>query len=135
VPGRAPDQGPRYLGLRESNLAGLAPKPSHSLASLVVSAMVTNSATGAGTLNDLSVLWDGGVLRLSVRDHGLALPGQLALDPDAHVGFTVLAALSRAFGVLCSADGGKVVWAVFEAPRSGPATGNTWAIPGLRGLP
>jgi hypothetical protein len=94
-------------------------------ASLVVSALVTSSTTHAGTVIDLSVVWDSGALRLSVRDHGPALPGQTPVDSDLQGrGLTVVAALSRAFGVLPTNDGGKVLWAVLEAPRPGPSTGN-----------
>jgi hypothetical protein len=94
-------------------------------ASLVVSALVTSSTIHAGTVIDLSVVWDRGALRLTVRDHGPALPRQSPLDPDLHGRrLTVVAALSRAFGVLPTDDGGKVVWAVLEAPRPGPSTGN-----------
>jgi len=33
----------------------------------------------------------------------------------------VVAGVSRTFGVLPNADGGKVVWAVLEAPRPSPS--------------
>jgi hypothetical protein len=79
-------------------------------ASMVVSALVANSAIHAGTVIGLSVVWDSGALRLTVRDHGPALRGQPPLDPDLHGRrFTVVAVLSRAFGVLPTNDGGKVV--------------------------
>jgi len=94
-------------------------------ASLVVSALVASSTTHAGTVIDLSVIWDRGALRLSVRDHGPALPGQTPSDPDLQRrGLTVVAALSRAFGVLPTNDGGEVLWAVLEAPRPSPLLGN-----------
>ena len=96
-------------------------------ASLVVSELVASSTVHAGTEIDLSVVWDCGALRLTVRDHGSALPGQRpsALDLRGR-GLTVVAGLSRAFGVLPTADGGKVVWAVLEAPRPGPSGGPIW---------
>jgi hypothetical protein len=94
-------------------------------ASLVVSALVASSTTHAGTVIDLSVVWDRDALRPTVRDHGPAPPGQPPLDPDLRRrGLTVVAALSRAFGVLPTNDGGMVVWAVLEAPRPSPSTGN-----------
>jgi hypothetical protein len=87
-------------------------------ASLVVSELVASSSVYAGTDIDLSVAWNLGALRLTVRDHGPALPRQRHSVLDLHGrGLTVVAGLSRTFGVLPAADGGKVVWAVLEAPR------------------
>jgi hypothetical protein len=87
-------------------------------ASRVVSELVSSSSIDAGTDIELSVSWDRGSLRLAVRDHGPALPDQRASAPDLHArGLTVVAGLSRTFGVIPTADGGKVVWAVLDAPR------------------
>ena len=87
-------------------------------ASLVVGELVASSSVHAGTDIDLSVTWDREALRLTVGDHGPALRGQRPSDPDLRGrGLTVVAGLSRAFGVLPTDDGGKVVWAVFEASR------------------
>jgi hypothetical protein len=87
-------------------------------ASLVVGELVASSSMCAGTDIDLSVLWNLGVLRLTVRDDGPALPSQTHCGPDLHGrGLTVVAGLTRAFGVLPAAGGGKVVWAVLDAPR------------------
>ena len=92
-------------------------------ASLVVSELVANSSINAGTDIDLSVVWSLGALRLTVRDHGPGLPGQPHSGLDLHGrSLTVVAGLSRAFGVLPTADGGKVVWAVLNAPRRSPLT-------------
>lgn len=92
-------------------------------ATLVVSELVANSEDDAGTAIDLSMAWDQDALRLTVRDHGPALPGQRPAPLDI-VGrrLTLIAGLSRAFGVLPAADGGKLVWAVLDAPRSTPST-------------
>lgn len=92
-------------------------------ASLVVSELVANSADDAGTEIDLSMTWDQDALRLTIRDHGHALPGRRPAPLDL-VGrrLTLVAGLSRAFGVLPTADGGKLVWAVLDAPRSTPFT-------------
>src|SRR5665811_1250351 len=80
-------------------------------ASLVVSELVASSSVNAGTDMDLSVVWNRGALRLAVRDHGPALPGQLASAVDLHGrGLNVVTGLSRTFGVLPTSDGGKVVW-------------------------
>jgi hypothetical protein len=94
-------------------------------ANLVVSELVASSSIHAGTDIDVSVAWNLGALRLTVRDHGPALPGQqpLVADLDGR-GLTVVAGLSRTYGVLPTTDGGNVVWAVFEAPRVRPSTSN-----------
>jgi len=98
--------------------------------SLVVSELVASSSIHAGTDIDLSLAWDLGALRLTVRDHGPALPGQQPLDADLHGrGLTVVAGLSRTFGVLPSTDGGNVVWAVFDAPRPHPSTSHRMRNP------
>jgi signal transduction histidine kinase len=91
-------------------------------ATLVVSELVSSSSMSAGTDIDVSVVWNLGALRLTVRDHGPGMPPQEHSDLDLHGrGLTVVAGLSRAFGVLPGADGGKVVWAVLEAPRPRPS--------------
>lgn len=87
-------------------------------ASLVVSELVTNSTMYAGTDIALSVSWHRGALRLAVRDNSSRLPRQVYSVLDLHGrGLTIVAGLSRAFGVLPTSDGGKVVWAVLDAPR------------------
>jgi len=94
-----------------------------AFASLVVSELVTSSCINAGTDIDLSVVWNLGALRLCVRDHGPGLPGQPHPGLDLHGRrLTVVARLARAFGVLPTANGGKVVWAVLDAPRQSPLT-------------
>jgi hypothetical protein len=91
-------------------------------ATLVVSELVASSIVNAGTEIDLSVIWNQGALRLTVRDHGPALPGQPHSGLDLHGrGLSVVAGLSQAFGVLPAADGGKVLWAVLEAHRPQPS--------------
>jgi hypothetical protein len=95
-------------------------------ASLVASELVTSSSIGAGTDIDLTLTWNLGALRLTVADHGPALPGQRPSSLDLHGrGLTaVVAGRSRTFGVLPAADGGRVIWAVLEAPRQGLSTSN-----------
>lgn len=93
-------------------------------ASLLVSELVASSSVHAGTDIDLSVVWDRGALRLTVGDHGQALPGQPSVPRLHGRGLTVVAGLSRAFGVLPAADGGDVVWAVLEAPRTRHSASN-----------
>jgi len=99
--------------LQEWRLGSVTP-----VANLVVSELVTRAALEAGTDIDVSVVWHRGALRLTVRDHGPAIPGQprsgLGLHGQTHHD---LAALSRAFGSLRTADGGKIVWVVLDAAR------------------
>ena len=107
-----------------------------SSASLVVSELVTNSTIHAGTDISLSVAWNAGALRLTVRDNSPGLPHQRHSTPDLHGwGLTIVAGLSRAFGVLPTAGGGKVVWAVLDAPRPGPSTSPRRSEPATRVLP
>jgi hypothetical protein len=89
--------------------------------SLVVSELVTNSAIHAGTDIDLSVAWSLGALRVTVRDNSPDLPHKryARLDVNGR-GLSLVGALSRAFGVLPTADGGKVVWVVLNAARPRP---------------
>jgi len=117
-------------------------------ARLVVSELVMSSTVNAGTDIDLSVAWNLGVLRLTVRDYSPVSPRQRDSALGLHGrGLAVVAGLSRTYGVLPTADGGTVVWAVLDAPRlstsrprSKPATairespGFTDAL-GLGGLP
>jgi hypothetical protein len=92
-------------------------------ASLVVSELVTNATLHAGTDIALSVSWNPGGLRLTVRDNSPELPRQRFSQFDLHgCGLSVVAGLSRAYGVLPTADGGKVVWAVLNAARVLPPT-------------
>ncbi len=89
-------------------------------ASLVTSELVTNSTMYAGTDIHLSVALGHGAVRLTVRDQSSRQPRQQHLAPDQHGrGLTIVANLSRAFGVLPTGDGGKVVWAVLDTPKAG----------------
>jgi hypothetical protein len=87
-------------------------------ARLVVSELVASSTVHAGTDIDVSVAWNRQALRVTVRDRGLGQPRRGHSPLNLHGrGLTVVAGLSRVFGVLPTGDGGKVVWAVFDAPQ------------------
>jgi hypothetical protein len=92
-------------------------------ADLVVSELVTSSTMQATTGIELSIAWNQGALRLTVRDSSPDLPGQRYI-PWSLYGQrpAVVAGLSRAYGVLPTADGGKVAWAVINAARPRPMT-------------
>lgn len=82
---------------------------------------MTNSTIHAGTDIVVSLAWNPGALRLTVRDGSPDLPQQRYSKFDEHGrGLIVVAGLARAFGVLPTGDGGKVVWAVLNAapPRT-----------------
>jgi hypothetical protein len=100
-------------------------------ASLVVRELVTNSTIHAGTDIELSVAWNLGLLRLTVRDNSPDLPRRRYPQFDDVHGrrLSVAAALSRALGVLPTAEGGKVVWSVLNAARPNPPTSNGMRIP------
>lgn len=94
-------------------------------AGLLVSELVASSIVNSGTEIDVSLSWDPGTLRwdlgalrLTVRDHGPGAPGQRPSPPGVHGrARTVIAGLSRSFGVLPTADGGQVIWAILDAPK------------------
>jgi hypothetical protein len=101
-------------------------------ATLVVSELVASSSIHTGSDIELSVVWDGEALRLTVQDHGQTMAGQtITRDALQRRGLTVVAGLSRAFGVLPTADGGKVVWAVLKAPSVAhrPSTRRAYPTP------
>jgi hypothetical protein len=87
-------------------------------ASMVLSELVSNAAMDASKDIDVSITWDHGSLRLTVRDDGPELPRQPYSHLDSHGRrLSVVALLSRAFGALPTAGGGKVVWAVVDASQ------------------
>jgi len=87
-------------------------------ASLAASELVSSSTRHAGSEIDLTLAWNLGALRLTVRDSSPDLPSH---RQSAHGlygrGLTVVDGVSRAFGVLPTFNGGKVVWAVLNAVR------------------
>ena len=90
-------------------------------ASLVVSEFATTSTFHAGTHIALSVAWSRGALRLIVGDNSPEPPRQRFPQFDQHGrARSAVDGLNRAVGVLPTANGGKVVWAVLNAARPTP---------------
>jgi len=93
-------------------------------ADLVISELMSSSTIQATTGIDVSVAWDLRALRLTVRDNSPDLPRAQYTHFDMYGSrVTAVAGISRAFGVLPTADGGKVVWAVLNAARPRLLTG------------
>ena len=88
-------------------------------ACLVVSELVTNAMIHAGTDIDVTLAEHRRSVRVAVRDHNHVLPVERRGRSDEHGrGLGIVAELASAWGVLPHSDGGKVVWAVFDAaPR------------------
>ena len=98
-------------------------------ANLAVTELVFSSIIHAGTDIEVSVAWSLGAIRLTVQDNSPSLPTRppsaTASDRGRH-SLAVVDGLSRAFGVLPTFGGGKVVWAVltaFQPRHPQPATG------------
>jgi hypothetical protein len=99
-------------------------------ASPVISELVMSSTVNAGTDIDVSVAWHLGTLRLSVRDYSPNSARQRYSVLGLHgPGLTVVAGLSRAFGVLPTTDGGTLVWAVLDAALPRPTTSRPRRVP------
>lgn len=85
-------------------------------ACLVVSELVTNAMIHAGTDIDVTLAEHRGSVRVAVRDHSHDLPVERHVRSDeSGRGLGIVAELASSWGVLPHADGGKVVWAVFDA--------------------
>jgi len=93
-------------------------------AGMVANELVAHSMLDASADIDVSVAWNQGALLLTVRDNSpnMSRPPYSHLDPHGRK-LSVVALLSRAFGFLPTADGGKVAWAVLNAPLPHPPTG------------
>jgi hypothetical protein len=87
----------------------------------VVSELVIRSTIRAFSTMDLSVSWNQDALRLCVRNGG---PGLKARRPPPvefrRQGQSAIAGISRAHGILPTAEGGKARWAVLNAALPGP---------------
>lgn len=91
-------------------------------AALVISELVTNSTVYAGSEIVLSVALGPRAVRLTVPDKSpdLLRPRKARLGSHGR-GLTIVAGSSRDFGVMPTADGGKLVWAILEDPPALPA--------------
>src|ERR1035437_7802588 len=99
-------------------------------ASPVISELVMSSTVNAGTDIDVSVAWHLGTLRLSVRDYSPSFARQLYSALGLHgPRLSMVAGLTRAFGVLPTADGGTLVWAVLDAALPRPTTSRPRRVP------
>lgn len=99
-------------------------------ADLVVTELVSDSTLLATTDIEVSVAWNQRALRLTVRDNSPDLPRQRHTHSDLNKPRpTAVAGLSRAFGVLPTADGGKVAWAVLNAGHRLPQAGRPYPEP------
>lgn len=96
-----------------------------SAACLVVSELVTNAMTHAGTDIDLTVSEHRRDIRVAVRDGSPDLPVERISASGEHgLGLAIVASLASTWGVLSQTEGGKVVWAVIDAPsRTAAAPG------------
>jgi hypothetical protein len=85
-------------------------------AMLVTSELVTNALVHAGTGPRVFVARSGSRLRLAVRDGNATGPQPRRVGPSSPNGrgMVLVAAMSRAWGVLPTAEEGKVVWAVLD---------------------
>jgi hypothetical protein len=100
-------------------------------ASLVAGELVASSLISAGTDIDLSVTWNMGALRLTVRENGPDLPGRRRSRPDLYRRpRSVVAVLARAFGTLPTTGGGKAIWAVLNVPPHRGSTSRRSSEPG-----
>jgi anti-sigma regulatory factor (Ser/Thr protein kinase) len=100
-------------------------------ASLVISELVTNSTMYAGSEIAVSVAMSPGAVRLTVRDKSPDLPRPRKARLGLHGrGLIIVAGFSREFGVMPTAEGGKVVWAVLDATAA-----PLQAVPTVHALP
>jgi signal transduction histidine kinase len=82
---------------------------------LVVSELVMNAITHAETDIDVTISAHRRTIRVAVRDRRPDLPVERLGGHKPGRGLTIVAGLSSAWGVLPTAEGGKVVWAVLDA--------------------
>jgi anti-sigma regulatory factor (Ser/Thr protein kinase) len=83
---------------------------------LVVSELVTNAMIHAGTDIDVTLAEHRRSVRVAVRDHSYVRPVQQdGRSDEGGRGLGIVAELASSWGVLPHSDGGKVVWAVFNA--------------------
>jgi anti-sigma regulatory factor (Ser/Thr protein kinase) len=83
---------------------------------LIISELVTNAVRHSATDIEVAIGKHERLLRIAVHDHTRSLPQTLHPVPTrtGGRGIAVVEALSRSFGVLTTANPGKVVWAVLD---------------------
>jgi hypothetical protein len=84
-------------------------------AAQVVTELVTDAISEVRSDIELTVSWHRRAIRIAVRDGGPDPPAQGPDGGAPRPGLTAVTRLSQAYGVLPSADGGRVVWAVLDA--------------------
>jgi hypothetical protein len=87
-------------------------------ANLITSELVASSMMHATADIEVSIAWSQPSLRVTIREDSPGVPRL----PHAYFDLdgtwpTAVAGLSRAFGVLPTADGGKVIWAVLDSAQ------------------
>ena len=84
---------------------------------LSMSELVTNASLHGSGPVDVTLQWEGDVLRLAVTDCSEYLPRQplLALMAEGGRGLAVVAGVSTRWGVRPQPPGGKTVWCEFTA--------------------
>jgi anti-sigma regulatory factor (Ser/Thr protein kinase) len=136
VPGLAPDVS-RTLAVRPEAAAEARrvvarlplPETTRDALMLLVSELVTNSFLHAGLSSDaaiqLHLTTSAGQVRVAVHDTGPGFMPQAKPNGNGRArggfGFTIVAALSEAWGVACDADGCTVWCAVAVAETGGVA--------------
>ena len=99
---------------------------------LVVSELATNALTHALTPFTVTLAAVAQSLLVKVRDGSPCHPVIVVGTPNdtAGRGVTIVALLSREWGVTAHADGGKTVWAMFDTCQGLDATpGSTRSVP------
>jgi signal transduction histidine kinase len=82
---------------------------------LVINELVMNAITHAETDIDVTLSAHRQTIRVAVRDRSPDLPVERYGRDAPGQGLPIVAGLSSSWGVLPTADGGKVVWAVLNA--------------------
>jgi anti-sigma regulatory factor (Ser/Thr protein kinase) len=90
-------------------------RPENPRVALVVTELVTNSVKHAGASPELTLDWDGAVLRIEVYDDGAGRPVKRRADATSSSGrgLALVEAVADRWGVIERQEG-KVVWAELD---------------------